>query len=59
MRGKHFVNAIKGFMIAHPSYLGAAFDAMDREHGSFENYVRDGLGLSTADVERFRAVYLE
>ncbi len=59
MRGKHFVNGIKGFMIAHPSYLGAAFDAIDREHGSFENYVRDGLGLSEPDVEHFKMLYLE
>jgi protein-tyrosine phosphatase len=59
LKGKRFADSIKGFMIADPRYLSAAFETIDREYGSFENYIRDGLGLSTADVEHFKAIYLE
>jgi len=59
LRGKRFVEKVKGFMAAHPSYLSAAFDAIDREHGSFENYVGDGLGMTEKDVEHFKELYLE
>jgi protein-tyrosine phosphatase len=59
LKGKRFVEKVKGFMAAHPSYLSAAFETIDREHGSFENYVRDGLGLSEKDIEQFKMLYLE
>jgi protein-tyrosine phosphatase len=59
LRGKRFVDNVKGFMMAHPSYLSAAFEAIDREHGSFENYARDGLGLAERDVEQLKMLYLE
>jgi len=59
LRGKQFVENIKCFMSADPSYLSAAFDAIDREHGSFENYVGDGLGLTEKDIERLQELYLE
>jgi len=59
LKGKRFVNAVKGFMLADPRYLSAAFETIDREYGSFENYVCNGLGLSAADVDRFKAIYLE
>lgn len=57
-KGREFAAVIKGFMQAHPTYLAAAFDALEREHGSFENYVRDGLGLTEAEVERLKHIYL-
>lgn len=59
MKGRQFADAIKGFMRADVSYLSVSFDTIDREYGSFEKYIRDGIGLSTADVERFKAIYLE
>jgi protein-tyrosine phosphatase len=59
LKGRRFSNGIRGFAAASVEYLSAAFDAIDREHGSFEKYVRDGLGLSTGDVERLKAAYLE
>jgi protein-tyrosine phosphatase len=59
LKGKRFVEKVKGFMAAHPSYLLAAFETIDREHGSFENYVRDGLGLGDREVEHLKALYLE
>lgn len=59
LKGKRFLQKIRGFMLAHPSYLSAAFDVIDREHGSFENYVRNGLGVSERDIERLKELYLE
>jgi len=58
-KGKRFANAVKGFMEAHPSYLSAAFEAMDRKYGSFENYVRNGLELTETQVEHLKRWYLE
>jgi protein-tyrosine phosphatase len=40
-------------------YLQAALDAIDEHYGSVEVYLRDGLGVSDAELERFRAMVLE
>lgn len=59
MKGKRFAEVLIGFMEAHPMYLLAAFEAMDREFGSFENYVHNGLGLTEAQIEHLKKLYLE
>jgi protein-tyrosine phosphatase len=59
MKGKRFANSIRGFMRAEPRYLSTAFETIDREYGSFERYIQEGIGLSAADAERFKAIYLE
>jgi protein-tyrosine phosphatase len=59
VKGKRFMSAVKAFMEASPKYLGAAFDAIDREHGSFENYIQHGLGLSKQDIDHLKNLYLE
>ncbi|HWV12689.1 MAG TPA: tyrosine-protein phosphatase [Sphingobium sp.] len=41
------------------SYLDAAFDEVAKRHGSFDAYVRDGLGLGDAEVEALRSTYLQ
>jgi protein-tyrosine phosphatase len=53
------VVAVKAFMEANPAYLGAAFDAIDREHGSFETYLHNGLGLSQKEIEHLKNLYLD
>ena len=40
-------------------YLNAAFDEVEKRYGSFDGYIRDGLGLSAEDVEALRALYLQ
>ncbi|GAB3777122.1 tyrosine-protein phosphatase [Ramlibacter monticola] len=40
-----------------PGFLRAAFDEVDRSHGSLEAYFRDGLALGPAERERLRALY--
>jgi protein-tyrosine phosphatase len=59
MKGKRFSNVIKGFLEVRPAYLCAAFEAIDREFGSLEKYVRNGLGLTEQDIKHLRNLYLE
>jgi protein-tyrosine phosphatase len=59
LKGRRFVSAILGFMDANTAYLSAAFDAVEREHGSFDVYIRDGLGVEWDQFERFRETCLE
>ncbi|TQF75178.1 tyrosine-protein phosphatase [Rhodococcus spelaei] len=40
------------------SWLNAAFDEMNRIYGSFDKYVRDGLGLDQTTVDTLRAKLL-
>jgi protein-tyrosine phosphatase len=41
------------------SFLAAAYDAIDADYGDLESYLRDGLGLGTAEREQLAARYLE
>lgn len=59
LKGKKFADGIRGFMIADEIYLKAAFDALEVEYGSFENYVHNGLGLTDQDIECLKKYYLE
>ena len=59
MKGKRFSNVVKGFLEVRPAYLCAAFEAIDREFGSFEKYVHNGLGLTEQDIKHLRNLYLE
>ena len=45
-------------MTVRPEYLQAAFDEMDKRYGSFDAYIRQGLGMSDAQVAAFREKYL-
>jgi protein-tyrosine phosphatase len=59
IRGKKFTTIVKGFLEVQPAYLSAAFEAIEREHGSFENYLLKGLGLTGQDIDLLRDIYLE
>lgn len=59
MKGKNFAAVVKGFLEVRPAYLSAAFEAIDNQHGSFENYIRVGLGLIEKDIEHLKMFYLE
>lgn len=59
LRGRKFADGIRGFMRADERYLNAAFETLEKEHGSFDAYVREGLGLSEQDVTKLRQTYLE
>ena len=58
-KGKRVSVVAKGFYEVQPAYLSAAFDAIDREYGSFEKYVGNGLSLTGQDIEHLKNSYLE
>jgi protein-tyrosine phosphatase len=45
---------LKPVFDVHEDYLNTAFAAAERDYGSVEGYVRQGLGLSDAPIERLR-----
>lgn len=59
LKGKNFADGITGFMRADERYLTVAFEQLVLDHGSFETYVRDGLGLNHNDITRLQKYYLE
>ncbi len=44
---------------ARAAYIEAAFDEVERRHGSMDAYVRDGLGIDDATIARLRARLLQ
>ena len=50
---------IRPLMEVRRPYLESAFAAIDREYGSLDSYLREGLGLSEADLARLRDALLE
>jgi protein-tyrosine phosphatase len=47
------------FFGVHESYISKSFEALDREHGGADSYLRDALGIDDASLERFRRVMIE
>jgi len=50
---------VRALMEVRPEYLDAAFAAIDEKYGSFEGYLREGLGIDDATLERLRSTLLE
>ena len=44
---------------ADETYLQAAYDTADRLFGSFDGFLREGLGITQEERERLRERYLE
>ncbi len=40
-------------------FLEAAFEAVEKGHGSLDTYLREALGMGTAEHQRLRALYLQ
>lgn len=59
VRGTRFAESVRAFMIARPEYLSAGMNAIDARHGSFEQYLHRGLGLTENEIERLKTLYLE
>jgi protein-tyrosine phosphatase len=49
----------EAFYILEGSYIDATLEEVLEQYGTFENYFRDGLGLSDAEIERLRAELLQ
>jgi protein-tyrosine phosphatase len=52
-------DSVKVLMGVDPSYLAAAFAAIDARYGTFDNYVTQALKLSPADIQQLRDRLLE
>jgi protein-tyrosine phosphatase len=52
-------DSIKVLMGVDPSYLSAAFAAIDNRYGSFDNYVAQGLKLGPSDIQKLRVRLLD
>jgi protein-tyrosine phosphatase len=59
VKGKRFAAVVKGFMEVRSAYLATAFEAINYQYGSFEKYIRDGLGLAQKDIEHLKMLHLE
>ena len=58
-QGDAYPDHIHAVLGAHADFLGAAFEAVDREFGSFEAYLREALGVTEERREGLRDALLE
>lgn len=58
-KGEEAAEKLTILMGVSEDWLQAGFDAIDEQWGSFDAYVRDGLGLSAKDIETLRSTLLE
>jgi len=58
-KGQEAVDQITILLGVEEAWLQAGFDAIDEHWGSFDNYVREGLGLTAEDVEQLKSTLLE
>jgi protein-tyrosine phosphatase len=59
LKGRKVAEVVSGLIKADPAYLSAAFQTIDQNHGSFENYVHEALGLTINDVNCLKSFYLK
>jgi protein-tyrosine phosphatase len=50
---------INAFYILQPAYIDASLDETVKQYGSMENYIRDGLGITTEEIKSLRDSLLE
>ena len=58
-KGEEAADKLGELLGVKATWLQAAFQEIDREWGSFERYVREGLQLDADDVSRLRTQLLE
>ena len=51
--------SVRAVLQVHPDYLDAAYDEVTRVYGSFDRYLRDGLGLTGLMLRDLRGHLLE
>lgn len=49
---------LEALLTVRRGYLQAAFDQVEKKYGSFDSYLRDGLGLTDEELEALRNRYL-
>ena len=58
-KGEEAADKLAIMMGVEEAWLNAAFEEIDAQWGSFDNYVSQGLQLSSADIQRLRDSLLE
>ena len=58
-RGKGVADFARPLSVARPQYLKAAFDALEAEYGSFDEYTHTGLGWGEEQVKQLKNHLLE
>jgi len=58
-KGEEAEEKVSVLLGVRESWLRASFQAIDEQYGSFDNYLRDGLGLSADKQARLRAQLLD
>ena len=53
------IEAIRVFYGVKKEYLEAAFSEVEKEFGSFENYIKNGLGINAEEIDLLKELYLE
>jgi len=53
------LDAFAEMMSVKPLYLEVAFETVEKEFGSFDNYLRTALNVTDAEILELRALYLE
>jgi len=58
-KGEEAADKLAIMMGVEEAWLEAAFEEIDAQWGSFDNYVSQGLELSSTDIQRLRNNLLE
>ena len=58
LKGKIDPSLIRPLMEVRAEYLQAGFDAAEKDYGSMDGYIRNGIGLSDATIQALRAEFL-
>ena len=58
-KGRKTAQMVAGFLEVKAGYLSAAIETIDRQYGSFDEYVRQGLDLTQEQIEHLRLIYLQ
>lgn len=58
-KGWKTARVVAGFWEVKASYLATAFETINWQYGSFDEYVRQGLDLTQEQVEHLRMLYLQ
>ena len=58
-RNEDVLQSIRDIQSVRPEYLDHAIKVLNDKYGSINNYLRDVMKLSSADIMKLREIYLE
>lgn len=58
-KNENTLQSIRDIQSVHPEYIDHAIKVMTDDYGSINNYLREVIGLSSADIMKLRQIYLE